>query len=167
MAGVNTLPMVWSPSTSGRTEHHGHPHSPVTFLRRGVSYQRGTQDTRPEQACFGIRLKGGFLMSIAYVVVTLLAAAFIRAKWVVEALTDYSVPHSWWPWLGTAKAAGAAGLLVGLFVPVIGVMAGIGLVLYFAGAVVTVVRARCYSNIPYPLLYLAPVVAALALGFAA
>ncbi len=79
----------------------------------------------------------------------------------------HSVPHSWWPWLGTAKAAGAAGLLVGLFVPVIGVMAGIGLVLYFAGAVVTVVRARCYSNIPYPLLYMASVVAALALGFAA
>jgi hypothetical protein len=23
---VRTLPMVWSPSTSGRTEHHGHPH---------------------------------------------------------------------------------------------------------------------------------------------
>jgi hypothetical protein len=26
MAGFDTLPMVWSPSTSGRTEHHGHPH---------------------------------------------------------------------------------------------------------------------------------------------
>jgi hypothetical protein len=29
MAGLNTLPMVWTPSTSGRTEHHGHPQSPV------------------------------------------------------------------------------------------------------------------------------------------
>ncbi len=115
-------------------------------------------------------------MSTAYVVVTVLAAAltafsavsvFLRAKWVVQPLTDYRVPHSWWPWLGAAKAAGAAGLLVGLFVPVIGVMAGIGLVLYFAGAVITVVRARCYSNIPYPLLYMAWVVAALALWYAA
>src|SRR5215217_7458068 len=70
-------------------------------------------------------------------------------------------------WLGTAKAAGAAGLLVGLFVPVIGVMAGIGLVLYFAGAVITVVRARWFPHIPYPLLYRAPVVASLALRFAA
>jgi hypothetical protein len=26
MAGFDTLPMVWSPSTLGRTEHHGHPH---------------------------------------------------------------------------------------------------------------------------------------------
>lgn len=115
-------------------------------------------------------------MSTAYVVVTVLAATmvgfsaasvFFRAKWVVEPLADYSVPRSWWTWLGTAKAAGAAGLLVGLFVPVIGVAAGIGLVLYFAGAVVTVVRARWYAHIPFPLLYAAPVVGALALGFAA
>jgi DoxX-like family len=114
-------------------------------------------------------------MSTAYVVVTILAAAwvgysaaalFFRAKWVVQALTDYGVSRSWWPWLGAAKAAGAAGLLVGLLVPVIGVMATIGLVLYFAGAVFTVVRAGWYSHIPYPLLYLAPVVASMVLRFA-
>jgi DoxX-like family len=115
-------------------------------------------------------------MSTAYVVVTILAAAwvsysaaalFFRAKWVVQALTDYGVPESWWPWLGTAKAAGAAGLVVGLFVPLIGVLATIGLVLYFAGAVLTVVRAGRYSHIPYPLMYLAPVVASMALRSAA
>jgi hypothetical protein len=115
-------------------------------------------------------------MSTAYVVVTIVAAAwvgysaaavFFRAKWVVQALTDYGVPRSWWPWLGMAKTAGAAGLLVGLRVPVIGVMAEIGLVLYFAGAVATVARARWYSHIPYPLVYLAPVVASMALRFAA
>lgn len=115
-------------------------------------------------------------MSTAHLVVTLLAAAmagfsaasvFLRAKWVVQPLADYSVPRSWWTWLGTAKAVGAAGLLVGLFVPVIGVVAGIGLVLYFTGAVVTVVRARWYSHIPFPLVYAAPVVAALVLGLAA
>jgi hypothetical protein len=114
-------------------------------------------------------------MSTAYVVVTLLAAAmvgfsagtfFFRAKWVMQPLADYGVPRSWGPWLGTAKAAGAAGLLVGLFVPFIGVMAGIGLVLYFTGAVVTVVRARWYSHIPFPLVYVAPVVGSLVLGFA-
>jgi hypothetical protein len=115
-------------------------------------------------------------VSTAYIVVTLLGAAlaafsagslFFHARWVVQPLTHYSVPRSWWPWLATAKAAGAAGLLVGLFVPVIGVMAGIGLVLYFAGAVITVVRARWFSHIPYPLLYMAPVVASLALRLAA
>jgi len=115
-------------------------------------------------------------MSIAYVIVTVLAATmvgfsagsvFFGAQWVLQPLADYSVPRSLWTWLGVAKAAGAAGLLVGLFVPVIGVLAGIGLVLYFAGAVVTVARARWYSHIPFPLMYAAPVVGALALGFAA
>lgn len=115
-------------------------------------------------------------MSTTYVVITVLATAwvgfsaasiFFRAKWVVEPLVEYGVPRAWWLWLGTAKAAGAAGLLAGLFVPVIGVLAGIGLVLYFTGAVLTVARARSYSHIPFPLLYLAPVVVSMALGFAA
>lgn len=114
-------------------------------------------------------------MSTAYIIVTSFAAAlaafsagsvFFRAPWVVQPLTDYSVPRSWWPWLGTAKAAGAAGLLAGLFVPVVGVLAGIGLVLYFSGAVITVVRARWYSHVPFPLVYMAPVAGSLALGFA-
>ncbi|WP_067490386.1 DoxX family protein [Actinomadura hibisca] len=115
-------------------------------------------------------------MSTAHVIVTVLAAAWVafsaysilrRATWVVEPLTEYGVPSSWWPWLGAAKAAGAAGLLVGLLVPVIGTLAAIGLILYFTGAVITIVRARSYAHIPYPLLYLVPVAAALALATAA
>src|SRR5512133_2028885 len=37
LAGFDTLPMVWSPSTSGHTEHHGHPDSAATHsaLPRG------------------------------------------------------------------------------------------------------------------------------------
>ena len=101
-------------------------------------------------------------MSIGYVVVTVLWAAwvgfsagsvFCRAKWIVQPLTDYGVPRSWWPWISTAKAAGAAGLLVGLFVPAIGVTATIALVLYFIGAVVTVMRARMYSHSAVLLLF--------------
>jgi|SRR5262252_4155819 len=91
------------------------------------------------------------------------AALFLSADWVVRSLTDYGVPHRWWPWLGAAKAAGAAGMLVGVLVPAIGLAAAIGLIVYFIGAVVTVVRARWYSHIPYPLVFMAPVVAALAL----
>ncbi|MEU5263878.1 DoxX family protein [Amycolatopsis sp. NPDC021455] len=111
-------------------------------------------------------------MSTAYLIVTIAAAAFVgfsavsvfaRAKWVVEPITEYGVPRSWWPWLGTAKAAGAAGLVAGLFVPPLGVAAAIGLVLYFTGAVVTVARARSYGHLVFPVLYLAPVVASLAL----
>ncbi|MBT2444645.1 DoxX family protein [Streptomyces sp. ISL-36] len=116
-----------------------------------------------------------FTASTASTVVTVLAAlmtgfsavsVFLRAQWVVQPMADYGIPGSWLLWLGTAKAAGAAGLLAGLFVPVIGVAAGIGLVLYFAGAVVAVVRARWYAHIPFPLIYAAPVVGALALGHA-
>ncbi|WP_188187096.1 DoxX family protein [Nonomuraea sp. SYSU D8015] len=115
-------------------------------------------------------------MSTTYVVVTLLAAAmtafsagsvFLHAKWVVEPLADYGVPRAWWPWLGTAKAVGAAGLLTGLVVPVIGVVAAVALILYFTGAVITVVRARSYPHIPFPLLYAAPVAASLALALTA
>jgi hypothetical protein len=36
----------------------------------------------------------------------------------------------------------------------------VGLALYFVGAVVTVLRARAYGHVVYPLLYLTPVVAA-------
>jgi hypothetical protein len=39
--------------------------------------------------------------------------------------------------------------------------------MYFAGAALTVVRARSYSHVPFPLLYMAPVVGSLALGFGA
>ncbi|MER7462858.1 DoxX family protein [Streptomyces sp. NPDC097981] len=95
------------------------------------------------------------------------ASVFARAKFVVEPLADYGVPQSSWNLLGTAKAAGAVGLLVGLFVPVIGLMAAIGLILYFTGAVIAVLRARSYAHVPFPLLYMAPVVAALTLGFPA
>lgn len=111
-------------------------------------------------------------MFTAYVVVTVLGAVlvgfsagsvFAHASWVVGPLADYGVPRSWWPWLGTAKSAGAAGLVVGLFVPVIGILAAAGLVLYFTGAVITVTHARSYSHIPFPLIYVAPVIGSLAL----
>ncbi|UFQ16132.1 MULTISPECIES: DoxX family protein [Streptomyces] len=111
-------------------------------------------------------------MSTAHVVVTVLAAAmtgfsaasvFLRSKSVVRSMADYGVPQTWLPWLGAAKAAGAAGLLVGLAVPLVGVVAGIALILYFTGAVITVARARWYAHLPFPLVYAAPVVGALAL----
>ena len=58
-------------------------------------------------------------MSTAYVVVTVVAAAMagfsaawvlLGAEWVLKPLADYGVPRAWGPWLGAAKAAGAAGL---------------------------------------------------------
>ncbi|THV27052.1 DoxX family protein [Glycomyces paridis] len=112
-------------------------------------------------------------MTVAYIIVTVVAAlwvgfsaysVFARAPYVVGPLADYGVPESWWPWLGAAKAAGSLGLLAGLFVPFVGVAAGVGLVLYFAGAVVTVLRARSYKTLVAPLMYMAPAAAALVLA---
>ncbi|HET6708627.1 DoxX family protein [Amycolatopsis sp.] len=111
-------------------------------------------------------------MSTAHLIVTVAAAAwvgfsavsmFARAKWVVEPITEYGVPRAWWNWLGTAKAAGAVGLLAGLFWPPLGVAAASGLILYFGGALVTVARARSYAHLAFPVLYLAPVVGSLVL----
>jgi DoxX-like family len=108
-------------------------------------------------------------MSTTTTVVVLLSAAWVgfsafsvytHKAWVVDNLADYGVPRSWWVWLGTAKALGAVGLVVGLWAPAIGIAAAIGLVLYFVGALLTVLRARAFAHVPFPLLYLAPIVAA-------
>src|SRR5258706_16364821 len=65
-------------------------------------------------------------MSIAFIVVTLVAAAwgafpsvsvFRHAQGGAKPLPDYRVPRPWWPWLGSAKVAAAARLLVGPSLP--------------------------------------------------
>ncbi|MFE2148188.1 DoxX family protein [Streptomyces sp. NPDC059456] len=113
-------------------------------------------------------------MSTTATVVTIVAAVmagfsgasvFLRATYVVGPLADYGVPRSWWNLLGAAKTAGGIGLLAGFFVPVIGLLAAMGLMLYFTGAVIAVLRARAFGHAPFPLVYMAPVVAALLLGF--
>ena len=83
-------------------------------------------------------------------------AIWTRKAFVVDNISAYGVPERWWPWLGAIKALGSIGLLAGLFVPALGVAAAIGLVLYFLGAVVTVLHAHAYSHVPFPLLYLTP-----------
>jgi hypothetical protein len=108
-------------------------------------------------------------MSTITNIVVILAAAwvgfsaysvFTHKSWVVDNFVDYGVPQSRWVWLGLAKALGVVGLIVGLWIPPIGVAAAAGLSLYFIGAVITVLHARVYAHTPFPLLYLAPVVAA-------
>ncbi|MFC4337043.1 DoxX family protein [Salininema proteolyticum] len=112
-------------------------------------------------------------MTIAYIIVTVAAALWVgfsayslltKAAFVTDALEEYGVPRSCWNWLGWAKAAGSVGLLAGLFVPYIGFAAAIGLIAYFTGAVITVLRARSYKTVAFPILYLVPVAAALTLG---
>ncbi|GAA2787500.1 DoxX family protein [Kitasatospora aburaviensis] len=114
-------------------------------------------------------------MSVAYVVLAVVSALWVgfsgfslarRAEFVTQPLVEYGVPRSWWTPLALAKLAGAAGLLVGLAVPALGIAAAVGLILYFLGAVITNVRARSYKTVPFPLLYLVPVAVTLGLGLA-
>jgi hypothetical protein len=114
-----------------------------------------------------------FTAYIAVVVATVVGNAaaaavdFFRVPWILDNMSKYGVPHSWIFLLGLAKAAGAAGLLVGLAVPAIGVAAAAALVLFFAGAVVTVARARWYSHLPFPGLFLLLAAGTLALQLTA
>ena len=112
-------------------------------------------------------------MFTAYVVVTLIAIAastlvavanFMRLKFVLITAAKVGVPESWLPMLGTLKAAGAFGLLVGLIgAPLIGTAAAAGLILYFVGAIITHLRIRDYSIGPAAT-FLLLAVAALVLG---
>jgi hypothetical protein len=88
-------------------------------------------------------------MFTVYVIVTVLAAV-VYGSAAVANLAGHSypkaqadklgVPYAWIPWLGTALGAGALGLLAGFVVPALGVAAGVGLVLYFVGALGAHVR---------------------------
>lgn len=110
-------------------------------------------------------------MFTAYVVVAIVAAAanlafaamdFTHSKWVLANMTNVAIPHSWVNPLGTVKAVGAAGLLVGIGVRSLGVAAAVGLVLFFVGAVITHRRARV-GGYHYPGAFLMLAVASLVL----
>jgi hypothetical protein len=97
-------------------------------------------------------------MFITYTAVTLLASTFVGAAAVANLTgNDYSknqadmnrVPRSWIRPLGVVLAAGALGLLAGFALPVLGILAAAGLVLYFACAFAAHVRASNYQLGPW------------------
>ncbi|CAM4492657.1 DoxX family protein [Nocardia ninae] len=103
-------------------------------------------------------------MSTAYVIVTIVAAAAVliasgvdvfRAQWVRDNMRSYGIPEWTLMPLAVIKVAGAVGLLVGLAIPSLGLAAAICLVLYFIGAIITILRARGYGDLAYPMPYLA------------
>ncbi|MBF6213407.1 DoxX family protein [Nocardia puris] len=83
------------------------------------------------------------------------AADYARAGFVLRNSAEVHVPARSLPYLATLKLAGAVGLAAGLATaPWLGVAAGIGLVLFFVGAVGAHVRARVFYNIAFPGVYL-------------
>lgn len=90
-------------------------------------------------------------MHIVYIVITLLAAVangyaaclnFVGAESVNAVADRLQVSRRWMIPLGTLLASGAAGLLIGFAVPLLGKAAAIGLILYFVSALSAHIRAR-------------------------
>jgi DoxX-like family len=90
-------------------------------------------------------------MHVFYVVATILAALangyaaslnFAGAESVKVVADNVQVSHKWMIPFGVLLGCGAVGLLTGFVVPVLGMAAAIGLVLYFVCAVSAHVRAR-------------------------
>jgi hypothetical protein len=93
----------------------------------------------------------GTIMYIAFVVIAVLLAVALlgsaagkltKQPKVVETIGGLGVPLSWFPRLALAEIAGAVGLIIGLWIPALGIAAGVGIVLYFVGAVIAHVRAH-------------------------
>jgi hypothetical protein len=113
-------------------------------------------------------------MRTSTVVVTVLAA-FLAGSAAVTYLAGHEypraqldmkrLPRSWAPVLGSLLAAGSLGLLAGLVVPWLGIAAGAGLVLYFAGAIAAHLRVGSRS-LAGPVVFFVTVVAALVLALA-
>jgi hypothetical protein len=96
-------------------------------------------------------------MYLAVAIVTIVCTAgaavadFAGARFVLANMGELQVARRWVLPLGLLKAAGAAGLVIGLLgVDVIGLAAAVGLVLFFAGALIVHARARVFHNIGYP-----------------
>ncbi|WIV57356.1 DoxX family protein [Amycolatopsis nalaikhensis] len=107
-------------------------------------------------------------MHTTFIVITIVLNAAVgladlaKAKFVLATSAAVDVPPSWLPALGALKLAGAAGLTLGLLgVPLIGVAAAVGLVLFYVGAIVAHIRARKFATGVAPLFFLGLAAAAI------
>lgn len=106
-------------------------------------------------------------IAVSLVLAALLLATAIRklthAPAVVETYRRVGVPERRLNLLAVILAAGAAGLVIGLWWQPLGVAAAVGLVVYFALAVAAHVRHHDLKPLPTPVVFLALSAAALVL----
>ena len=96
-------------------------------------------------------------MGVAYLVVTVVAAGMAAFSAVGKLRHDpkivhvvheiVGVPLNYFPHLAACEIAGAVGLVVGIWLPRVGMAAGIGLVVYFVGAIVSHLRVGDWKGI--------------------
>jgi DoxX-like protein len=91
-----------------------------------------------------------------------------QTRFVLTTMEEVGVPRSWLVPLALLKGAAAAGLLLGLLgLRSLGTSAAFGLLVFFAGALITHVRARVFHNIAFPAAFFALATAAAALAVTA
>ncbi len=113
-------------------------------------------------------------MHLAYLVVTIVVAAMAAFSGLGKMRRDpkilhvvhevVGVPLKYFPYLAACEFAGALGLVLGIWWPHLGIAAGIGLVVYFVGAIVSHVRTGDGKGIGPAAFMLIISVAALALS---
>jgi len=67
------------------------------------------------------------------------------------------LPLSWMPRLGIVLAAGSVGLLAGFAVPLVGLLAAAGLVLYFIGALIAHMRVGSRNLVGWAVFFVSAV----------
>ncbi|WP_350278004.1 DoxX family protein [Kribbella sp. HUAS MG21] len=101
-------------------------------------------------------------MYAAYLACTLLAVALTGSAAIANVIghaypksqaDKVRVDHKWILPFGLLLGAGAAGLLAGLAVPALGLLAAAGLVIYFLGALVAHLRVHDLSLGPWSLYF--------------
>jgi uncharacterized membrane protein YphA (DoxX/SURF4 family) len=111
-------------------------------------------------------------MHIAYLVITSLFAAMVAFSGLGKIRRDphqmrvihetVGVPLKYFPLLAACEFSGALGLVLGIWWPILGVAAAIGLILYFVGATVSHLRVSDVKGIGPPAFMLVVAAAALA-----
>jgi uncharacterized protein (DUF2062 family) len=81
---------------------------------------------------------------VVLALIQLVDAALCRkpATFIAQCLTNVRFPRRHWRWLTPVKVAAAAGLVAGIWIPYLGLVTAVALVLYFVVAVTMHVRAR-------------------------
>jgi hypothetical protein len=112
-------------------------------------------------------------MGIAYLVITILLAAMATFSGIGKIRRDARIVHvmhevvgiplKYFPPLAACEFAGALGVVLGIWWPLLGMAAGIGLVIYFLGASVSHLRVGDVKGIGPAAFMLVVAAAALAL----
>ena len=91
-----------------------------------------------------------------FVVASILIAALVatgigkvkRAKPIRHNLRAVEVSRKWWNPMAAVEFIGAIGLAIGLLFPPLGILAALGITLYFAGAVIAHIRTQDPNVVP-------------------